>query len=235
MAEEHWNDGSSQEENHIREEAPTVGNNGSQSAQDMSARQSSERAEEVLDEFSRRVSGWRLWLSVQTMVLYYRAREEVEDIVAEAQQIRHRRDTANTPTKSADDQPVGIVAGVGPTFSRRLVDGGIRTVVEDIVAEAQQIRQRRNTTDIPANSTDDLTSPPDTPTGSADTQPVGAVPGIGPTFSRRLVDGGIRTVEDLASAQPEEVARLLGTGEERAIGLINEARRLRPIGDSDLA
>jgi hypothetical protein len=168
MAEEHWNDGSSQEENHVREEAPTVGNNGSQSAQDMSARQSSERAEEVLDEFSRRVSGWRLWLSVQTMVLYYRAREEVEDIVAEAQQIRHRRNTANTPTKSTDDQPVGIVAGIGPTFSRR------------------------------------------------------------------LVDGGIRTVEDLASAQPEDVARLLGTGEERAIGLINEARRLTgPVEDSD--
>ncbi|HZA25345.1 MAG TPA: helix-hairpin-helix domain-containing protein [Dehalococcoidia bacterium] len=175
MAEEHWNDGSSQEENPVHEEAPTVGNNESKSAQDMSARQSSERAEEVLDKFSRRASGWRLWLTVQAMVLYSRAREELEDIVAEAQQIRHRR----------------------------------------------------NTTDIPTNSTDDLTSLPDIPTGSADAQPVGTVPGIGSTFSSRLVDGGIRTVEDLASAQPEDVARLLGTGEERAIGFIDEARRLR--------
>ena len=161
MAEEHWNDVSSQGENYPYEEAATVGNNGSKSAQDTSTRQSSKRAEEVLDEFSRRASRWRLWLTVQAMVLYYRAHEELEDIVAEAQQIRHRR----------------------------------------------------NTTDIP--------------TGSADAQPVGTVPGIGSTFSSRLVDGGIRTVEDLASAQPEDVARLLGTGEERAIGFIDEARRLR--------
>jgi Helix-hairpin-helix domain len=182
MAEEHWNDGSSQEESHVHEEALTVGNNGSGSAQNTSARQSFERAEEALDELSRRVSGWRLWLTVQTIVLYYRAREELEDIVAEAQQIRHRR----------------------------------------------------NTTDTPTNSTDDLRSPPDIPTGSVHAQPVGIVPGIGSTFSRRLADGGIRTVEDLASAQPEDVARLLGTGEERAIGLINEARRLTgPVEDSD--
>jgi predicted flap endonuclease-1-like 5' DNA nuclease len=175
MAEEHWNDGSSQEENYPHEEAATVGNNGSKSAQDTSTRQSSKRAEEVLDEFSHRARRWRLWLTVQAMVLYYRAREELEDIVAEAQQTRHRR----------------------------------------------------NTTDIPRNSTDDLTSPPDIPTGSADAQPVGTVPGIGSTFSSRLQEGGIRTVEDLASAQPEEVARLLGSGEERAIGFIDEARRLR--------
>jgi predicted flap endonuclease-1-like 5' DNA nuclease len=175
MAEEHWNDGSSQEENYPHEEAATVGSNGSKSAQDMSTRQSSKRAEEVLDEFSRRARRWRLWLTVQAMVLYYRAREELEDIVAEAQQIRHRR----------------------------------------------------NTTDIPRNSTDDLTSPPDIPTGSADAQPVETVLGIGSTFGHRLKEGGIRTVEDLASAQPEEVARLLGTGEERAIGFIDEARRLR--------
>jgi predicted flap endonuclease-1-like 5' DNA nuclease len=182
MAEEHWNDGPSQEESHVHEETPTVGNNGSKSAQDMSTQKSFERAEETLDELSRRANGWTQWLAIQAMVLYYRARE----------------------------------------------------ALEDIVAEAQQIRQRRNTTDIPANSTDDLTSPPDTPTGSADAQPVGIVSGIGPTFSRRLVDGGIRTVEDLASAQPEDVARLLGTGEERTIGLINEARRLTgPVEDSD--
>ena len=161
MAEEHWNDGSSQEENHVHEKASTVGNNGLQSAQDMSIRQSFERAEEVLDELSRRASRWRLWLTVQGMVLYYRAREELEDIVTEAQQIRHRRNTTNTPTNSTDDQPVGIVSGIGPTFSGR------------------------------------------------------------------LEEGGIRTVEDLASAQPEDVARLLGTGEERAIGFIDEARRLR--------
>ena len=161
MAEEHLNDGASQEENHVHEKASTVGNNGLQSAQDMSTRQSSKRAEEVLDEFSRRVSGWRLWLTVQAMVLYSRAREELEDIVAEAQQIRHRR----------------------------------------------------NTTDIP--------------TGSADAQPVETVLGIGSTFGHRLKEGGIRTVEALASAQPEQVARLLGTGEERAIGFIDEARRLR--------
>src|ERR671914_214577 len=161
MAEEHWNDGSSQEENHVHEKASTVGNNGLQSAQDMSIRQSFERAEEVLDELSRRASRWRLWLTVQAMVLYYRAREELEDIVTEAQQIRHRRNTTNTSTNSTDDQPVGTVSGIGPTFSSR------------------------------------------------------------------LEEGGIRTVEDLASAQPEEVARLLGTGEERAIGFIDEARRLR--------
>jgi hypothetical protein len=161
MAEEHWNDGSSQEENYVHEGAPTVGNNGSKSAQATTTRQSFKRAEETLDEFSRRASGWTQWLAMQAMVLYSRAREELEDIVAEAQQIRHRRNTTNTSTNSTDDQPVGTVSGIGPTFSSR------------------------------------------------------------------LEEGGIRTVEDLASAQPEEVARLLGTGEERAIGFIDEARRLR--------
>jgi hypothetical protein len=161
MTEEHWNDGSSQEEDYVQEEAPPVGNNGSGSAQDTTTRQSFERAEEVLDEFTRRASGWTQWLTVQVMVLYYRAREELEDIVAEAQQIRHRRNITNIPTKSIHDQPVGTVSGIGPTFSSR------------------------------------------------------------------LEEGGIRTIEDLASAQPEDVARLLGTGEERAMGFIDEARRLR--------
>src|SRR5919106_213108 len=171
MAEEQLNNRSSQEES-VHEEVPTVVTNGSESARDTTTRANFERAEEVLDDLTRRASGWTHWLTLQAMVLYSRAREELEDIVAEAQQIRHRRNTTNFPT----------------------------------------------------NSTDDLTSLPDIPTGSADAQPVGTVPGIGSTFSSRLVDGGIRTVEDLASAQPEEVARLLGTGEERAIGFIDEAR-----------
>jgi hypothetical protein len=57
MAEEHWNDGSSQE-GYVHEGAPTIGNNGSKSAQTTATRQSFERAEETLDEFSRRASGW---------------------------------------------------------------------------------------------------------------------------------------------------------------------------------
>ncbi|HZA23456.1 MAG TPA: helix-hairpin-helix domain-containing protein [Dehalococcoidia bacterium] len=160
MAEEQLNNGSSQEES-VHEEVPTVVTNGSGSARDTTTRANFERAEEVLDDLTRRASGWAHWLTLQAMVLYSRAREELEDIVAEAQQIRHRRNTTNFPTNSTDDQPVETV------------------------------------------------------------------PGIGSTFSSRLEDGGIRTVEDLASAQPEDVARLLGTGEERAIGFIDEARRLR--------
>ena len=161
MAEEQLNNGSSPEEGPVHEEVPTIGSNGSGSAQDTTTLPSFERAEEVLDDFTRRASGWTQWLTLQAMVWYSRAREELEDIVAEAQQIRRSRNINNIPTNSTDDQPVGTVSGIGPTFSSR------------------------------------------------------------------LEDGGIRTVEDLASAQPEEVARLLGTGEERAIGFIDEARRLQ--------
>jgi predicted RecB family nuclease len=57
-------------------------------------------------------------------------------------------------------------------------------------------------------------------------QTVGTVPGIGSVFSARLEEGGIRSVQDLARAQPAELGRLLGTGQERAQALIDEARKL---------
>jgi predicted RecB family nuclease len=62
--------------------------------------------------------------------------------------------------------------------------------------------------------------------GSTADQAVEVVPGIGSVFSSRLEEGGIRTVQDLALAQTGELAQLLGTGEERAEVLINEARKL---------
>lgn len=50
-----------------------------------------QRAEETLDNFTRRVSEWVNVATLQAMAVYARAREEVEDIYAEAQDIRQRR------------------------------------------------------------------------------------------------------------------------------------------------
>lgn len=52
------------------------------------------------------------------------------------------------------------------------------------------------------------------------------VQGIGPTRSLRLGDANIKTVDDLANAEPSAVAEALDLSEDRAMGFIDAARKL---------
>lgn len=65
------------------------------------------------------------------------------------------------------------------------------------------------------------------------------ITGIGPTRAAKLgEEGGIFTLEDLATADAEDVADLLGMGLEAAQAFIADARQLMvddiPFGENDL-
>jgi len=71
----------------------------------------------------------------------------------------------------------------------------------------------------------------ETETDTADEDPgsesVDTIKGIGPTYSDRLGDTGIETVDDLANAQPETVADAAKTGESKAMSWIDRAQEYR--------
>lgn len=50
------------------------------------------------------------------------------------------------------------------------------------------------------------------------------VDGIGPTYAERLRDGGIRTIAELAEADPEDIATFAGVGTARAEDWIQQAK-----------
>lgn len=169
------------------------------------------RAEAALDNLLERASGWTQRISLQGLIWYSRAREELEDIVAEAQEIRHRK----------------IRPSLSPFSPGAMYTRG-REEISRIVLEAQQIKPgTRSPTpdqDPGPNSGPVVDVAPGI--GPVADRMVDTVPGIGLVFSARLEEGGIRTVQDLAQAQPAELGQLLGTGEERAAAFIDEARKL---------
>jgi len=52
------------------------------------------------------------------------------------------------------------------------------------------------------------------------------VEGIGPKLSEKLAEAGIKNANELASSSPKEIAEAIGSSEERASNLIEEARSL---------
>ncbi len=52
------------------------------------------------------------------------------------------------------------------------------------------------------------------------------VPGIGPEYAKRLSEGGITMLEELASAEVDDVTSVLTVSEERALQFIEAARKL---------
>lgn len=54
-----------------------------------------------------------------------------------------------------------------------------------------------------------------------------AVNGIGPAYASRLAEAGIRTLADLAAAEPAHVAEAANTTESTATGWIDDAASLR--------
>ena len=52
------------------------------------------------------------------------------------------------------------------------------------------------------------------------------VKGVGPKFSEKLQNAGIKNVKKLAASKPKQVAEALGISEERASSLIENARSL---------
>ncbi len=52
------------------------------------------------------------------------------------------------------------------------------------------------------------------------------VAGIGPKTTKKLIEAGIENANELASSNPEKVAKAIGSSEERASSLIEYARSL---------
>lgn len=63
-------------------------------------------------------------------------------------------------------------------------------------------------------------------TGVEEADPFDPVDGLGPTFSSRLVDAGITTLQELAESSPEAVANATSTSQSRASGWIEQAESL---------
>jgi predicted flap endonuclease-1-like 5' DNA nuclease len=53
------------------------------------------------------------------------------------------------------------------------------------------------------------------------------VSGIGSVYAGRLEADGIETLDQLADAEPQRIAEVLGVSEVRAMSFVDEARRLR--------
>lgn len=71
--------------------------------------------------------------------------------------------------------------------------------------------------------------------GAAVVMPLTVIPGIGEARARRLAEAGIDSIEKLATATPEEVARALrkvGVSAKHVARLIEEARRLLASGET---
>ncbi len=69
--------------------------------------------------------------------------------------------------------------------------------------------------------------PPTFRTGPSTARPgVDSIDGIGPVFAERLMQAGLGSMEDLASATPDSVAEAAGVSGARARTWIEKARQL---------
>lgn len=64
---------------------------------------------------------------------------------------------------------------------------------------------------------------PEPEPAGADAEPVQTISGIGPAYAERLAEAGIETVDQLASADPAELAEATGLGEGRVSDWIERA------------
>ncbi|MFN8483150.1 MAG: helix-hairpin-helix domain-containing protein [Anaerolineae bacterium] len=140
--------------------------------------------------------------------------------------------------------PPGLidVKGIGPTRARRLTETGITNLgdlaaatpgaivtrlrgvteaaAEDYIRQARELVAAAPPPASPA-------SEPATPPPSVVDLPLSRVGGLGPARVARLSDVGIDTVQKLAEAAPEDVARVLrGVSPETAAHLIAAARQV---------
>jgi predicted flap endonuclease-1-like 5' DNA nuclease len=135
---------------------------------------------------------------------------------------------------------VGFIVGVGLCVlawywqkSTKAEDGAL-ALLDRLAAAEARIRQLRAelaaaVTERPAEERDVADEAPSTsgqapvPTETAD---LTDVRGIGPVYASRLHQEGIGTVEELADASIEQLARWLNVGEARAETILAEARRM---------
>ncbi|MDH4308619.1 MAG: helix-hairpin-helix domain-containing protein [Acidimicrobiia bacterium] len=72
-----------------------------------------------------------------------------------------------------------------------------------------------------------VVTPPSQPPRPQDPDDLTAVNGIGPVFARRLMEGGISTFSDLATAETARVIELTGVTDQKAADWIQQASTLR--------
>jgi polyhydroxyalkanoate synthase len=75
-----------------------------------------------------------------------------------------------------------------------------------------------------------MTTPTDTDTEDANRQALIDINGIGPTYASRLMEAGINTLDDLAKADPDELAERLDVigGRATVQNWIMQAQGLTP-------
>lgn len=144
------------------------------------------------------------------------------------------------PPALASDEPIPdleAVDGIGPTYADRLRQVGISDVAALADRDPRDIAAivSVETFDISAETTrdwrTDAANIAETQGGDTDVE---AVTGIGPTYGRRLRDGGIETVGDLAETPVDVVAalaskRVVDVSTERAARWRDEAEALTPL------
>jgi polyhydroxyalkanoate synthase len=116
-------------------------------------------------------------------------------------------DAVETAVEEATDQ-IGIEE----------IDVEIETDVEAIETEAGAIEEA-----VAEEASEEIEAESVGPAGTEGSD-LEEVDGIGPTYAERLRDDGIRTIAELAEADPEDIASFAGVGTARAEDWIQQAK-----------
>jgi predicted flap endonuclease-1-like 5' DNA nuclease len=135
----------------------------------------------------------------------------------------------------ADGRPAGVEAGDAASTAP---DDGVASGAEEAagaeettgaeVGAVDESEDAADSGDAPSAAADDTTAD-DTAADAAeprsDGDPVDQIKGIGPAYGERLAEMGIETVDELAAADPVDVAEGASVGEKRASRWIDRAER----------
>ncbi|ESS02687.1 MAG: hypothetical protein A07HR67_02191 [uncultured archaeon A07HR67] len=130
---------------------------------------------------------------------------------------------------AADSRPAGVKTAdaASTTPDDEAASGAEETTVAEVDA-VDESGDAVESGDAPSAAADD-TAADDTATDAAeprsDGDPVDQIKGIGPAYGERLAEMGIETVDELAAADPVDVADGASVGEKRASRWIDRAEQ----------
>jgi predicted flap endonuclease-1-like 5' DNA nuclease len=130
---------------------------------------------------------------------------------------------------AADSRPAGVkTADAASTTPDDEAESGAEETTGGEVDAVDESGDAAESGDAPSAAAGD-TAADDTPVDAAeprsDGDPVDQIKGIGPAYGERLAEMGIETVDELAAADPVDVADGASVGEKRASRWINRAEQ----------
>ena len=130
----------------------------------------------------------------------------------------------------ADGRPAGVEAGDAASTAP---DDGVASGAEEAagaeettgaeVGAVDESEDAADSGDAPSAAADDTAADAAEPRSDGD--PVDQIKGIGPAYGERLAEMGIETVDELAAADPVDVAEGASVGEKRASRWIDRAEQ----------